>query len=214
MQAQVVGAEVVAPLGHAVGLVDDEQRDRTLRERVAEGARGKALGGGEHESCLPGGNRAQRGRIVPVGHARGQHRGGHAGVVQAAQLVGHQRDQRADDDHEPIAGERRELVAERLAPAGGHHDERVAPLDRGDDGLALSGPEGVEPEPAEQCLGRIRHRREGTHRFGVDSRGSCVGAEPTRDRESIRQVSAAARVRGPSEMHDLARSERFRHGSC
>ncbi len=38
VQAQVVGAEVVPPLGHAVRLVDDEQRHAPARERRAEGA--------------------------------------------------------------------------------------------------------------------------------------------------------------------------------
>ena len=36
-QAQVVRAEIVAPLGHAMGLVDDEQGDPALRDRVSEG---------------------------------------------------------------------------------------------------------------------------------------------------------------------------------
>ena len=172
VQAQVVGAEVVAPLGDAVGLVDDEQRDRA----AARGPRGrrreaKRSGAASTSWVSPEAIARSAGGVVPVGHARGEHRGGHAGLVQTAQLVGHQRDQRADDDHETVAGERGQLVAERLAPAGGHHDERVAPVERGRHGLALPGPEGVEPETAQQCLGRV-HPKEGTHRFGGDSRGS------------------------------------------
>ena len=51
VQAQVVGAEVVAPLGHAVGLVDDEQPTRRP-PAPSEGARGEALGRREHELRL------------------------------------------------------------------------------------------------------------------------------------------------------------------
>ncbi len=170
VQAQVVGAEVVAPLGDAVGLVDDEEGDAALGEGVAEGGGGEALGGGEDERGLAGGDRAQRGGVVPVGHAGGEHRGGHAGVVQAARLVGHQGDERRDDDDEAVAGERGQLIAERLAAAGGHHDERVASVQGGEHGLALAGPEGAEAEPPQQRLGGV-HQEEVTHRFGGDLPG-------------------------------------------
>ena len=43
-EAQVVGAEVMAPLADAVRLVDDEQRQRAAAEGGPEGRRGEALG--------------------------------------------------------------------------------------------------------------------------------------------------------------------------
>ena len=112
VQAQVVRPEVVAPLGDAVGLVDDEQRHAPLRQSLAERAGGEPLGRRKHELVLTGGDRAQRRCVVPIGHAGGEHRGGHAGLLQAAQLVGHQRDQRADDDDGTVAGQRGQLVAQ------------------------------------------------------------------------------------------------------
>ena len=43
-KAEVVGAEVVAPLRDAVRLVDDEAADRDLAQRLEEAGRGEALG--------------------------------------------------------------------------------------------------------------------------------------------------------------------------
>ena len=60
VQAQVVGTEVVPPLGHAVGLVDHEQRHPSRRERLAKGTRGKALGRGQDQLGAAGPQVAQR----------------------------------------------------------------------------------------------------------------------------------------------------------
>jgi len=97
-QAQVVGPEVVSPLGDAVRLVDDEQRDNAARERGAERRGGKALGRGEDEARGARFDVAQRLLVVRGGHRRGEHRRAHAGAPKALRLVGHERDQRADDD--------------------------------------------------------------------------------------------------------------------
>ena len=51
-------------------------------------------------------------------------------------------------------GERRQLVAEALAAARRHDDERVAPVERGLHGVALAGAKRVEAEQAEQRLRR------------------------------------------------------------
>ena len=149
-QSQIVGPEVVAPLGHAVRLVDDEQRDRPLRDRVAEGGRGEPLGGGEDDRRGAAADVRERLLIVL---AAGEHDRRVPEVGEPRALVAHERDQRRDDDGQIVSGQRRQLVAEALAAAGGHHDERVAPLERRDDRLALAGPEGGEPEQREQRLG-------------------------------------------------------------
>ena len=52
--------------------------------------------------------------------------GAHAQLAQRVDLVLHQRDQRRDDDADAIAQQRRNLVAQRLAAAGGHQHQRVA----------------------------------------------------------------------------------------
>src|SRR5262249_15194986 len=59
-------------------------------------------------------------------------------------LVLHQRDQRGDDQGQPLQHHRRQLVAEALAGAGGHHHDDVAPGEHGVHHLGLPGPEGGE----------------------------------------------------------------------
>ena len=73
-------------------------------------------------------------------------------------LVAHQGDQRRDDDGQVGARERGELVAEALAAAGGHDDERVATVERRLHRLALAGAEAREAEQREQRFGRSRGR--------------------------------------------------------
>jgi hypothetical protein len=173
MQAQIVGAEVMAPLGHAVRLVDDEQDDATRGQRSAKAGRGKALGRREHEPGPPGADVAQGIDVVPVRHARREHHGPNALGLHAAQLIGHQRDQRADDDDQAASGQRRQLVAQRLAPAGGHDHEAVASGQRRLDAFALAGPERGEAEAGQQLLGR--GRRAG--RLGIGGGGSDAGEQ-------------------------------------
>src|SRR6185503_11188428 len=69
-----------------------------------------------------------------------------AARLQRLDLVLHQGDEWRHDDREVIADERRELVAKGLARAGRHHDERVAPGERGLARLALPGTEAREAE--------------------------------------------------------------------
>ncbi len=164
-EAQVVRPEVVPPLGDAVRLVDDEQPDPARVQGATERRGGEALRRGEHELCVAGLDRAQRLGVVAVGHPRGEHRGPHAARLQPPALVGHQRDQRADDDHQRALrglspGGGGKLVAERLAAARRHHDQRVAAVERRLDRLALPRPEAGQPEPGEQRLG-LRPRRGG-----------------------------------------------------
>jgi len=91
---------------------------------------------------------------VTLLHARGEHRGGHVRLAQPSPLVGHQGDQGADDYDQAIAGRQRgQLVAEGLATAGGHHDQRIVARERGRHRLALAGTERVEPETPQQRLG-------------------------------------------------------------
>ncbi len=76
-----------------------------------------------------------------------------AEVGKPGALVAHEGDQGGDDDGQVVGGECRELVAEALAAAGGHDDERVAAVEGGLDGFALAGAEGGEAEQGEEGLG-------------------------------------------------------------
>ena len=98
-----------------------------------------------------------------------------AEVGQARALVAHQGDERRDDDGQVVAGERGQLVAEALAAAGRHHDERVAAVERGLDRVALARAEGGEAEQREQLLGRGVDRRAGRGWARRDGHGRGTG---------------------------------------
>ena len=125
-ELQIVGAEVVPPLGDAVGLVDREKRypdpgDRLPEAFVVEAFRGDveeaqgALADGVHE----GAHLVARERRVKAA-------GGHSARGELIDLVLHQGDQGRHHEGEARQQEGRDLVAERLAAAGGE-DGRGGP---------------------------------------------------------------------------------------
>ena len=196
-QAQVVGAEVVAPLGHAVRLVDDEQRDRAAA-RSRCGTRG--LRTARARRRRPCACAVADLRPAPAGcpRRRGEHHRGVAEVGEPRALVAHQRDQRRDDHGQVLPGERGELVAEALAAAGRHDHERVAPVERGLHRLALAGAEGGETEEREQRLGGGVGGAEagrGGARGGRSVARSGVGraGRARARRRSVRAIAASGR---------------------
>ena len=122
--------------------------------------------------------------------ARGEHHRGVAEVREPRALVAHERDQGRDDHRQVVAGERGELVAEALAAAGRHDDERVAAVQCRLDRLALAGPEGREAEQGEQRLGRRVGGRGPAWRGGARSGGARRRAA---ERELLRRVEAELR---------------------
>ena len=99
-------------------------------EQGQEARRGHALGRGVQQRDLAA-QHALLHRVGLLARQRGiEERGLHAGLVQRADLVVHQRDQRRDHDRHAVAGalarDGRDLVAQRLAAAGGHQHQRVA----------------------------------------------------------------------------------------
>ena len=160
-EAEVVGAEVVAPLRDAVGLVDDEQADprvarcarrspatRSARARRTAAAarprpRARARRGWPPASCCALTSATRPGATAP----------------QRLHLVLHQRDERRDDDGQVPAHQRRELVAERLARAGGHDDEHVAAGQRGRARLACPGRNSGKPKCSRSARSRSRSMR-------------------------------------------------------
>ena len=171
-EPEVVRPEVVAPLRDAVRLVDDEQPDPRLPDPLQEAGRGEALRRhveqprAARHGALDG--RAVGGRVLLRVDERHHAR---RGALERLDLVLHQRDERRDDQRQVGAHQRRQLVAERLARAGGHHDQHVAPGERGLDRLAA---------------GRGGSRRSRTPR---------AAPRPARWRA---RTAAAARVRGPA----------------
>jgi len=136
-QLDVFRSEVVAPLRHAVRLVDREQRDlRTFEQR--EEAFGEQpfrrdiqqVEFARFERLLHLARRARIQRRVEEGRVD-------AGQLQRIDLVLHQRDQRRHHHAGTGAHDRRDLVAQRLAAAGGHQHQRVATVDQVADDLLL-----------------------------------------------------------------------------
>ena len=143
-QRAVFGPEVMAPLAHAVRLVDGEQRQLALGMQVVEQAqearRVQALGRGIQQGDVAALQApfdflrlviGQRG--VQVGRA-------HTGLVQRAHLVVHERDQRRHHHRHAVAlllaHDGRHLVAQAFAAARGHEHQRIAAGDHvRDDGL-------------------------------------------------------------------------------
>ncbi|MGX1223775.1 hypothetical protein RKD42_005034 [Streptomyces ambofaciens] len=145
-QGEVVGPEVVAPLGDAVRLVDGEEGDLAAGEQVEGGVQAQSLGRQVQQIELSG-------EVLGLHHAplvevlRGVHEPGpHAERPQGVDLVLHQRDQRRDHDARAGPDQGRDLVAQRLSAAGRHEDDGVATGDHVLDDRLLLAAEGVVPE--------------------------------------------------------------------
>ena len=130
-------AEIMAPLAHAMGLVDGKERDLDARKHI-----GKA--GGRHPfrrhieqvefaiAQLPahlGGFLRRQRRIERSGR--------HARLFQRLDLVAHQRNQRRHHDTNARPTDGRDLEAHGLAGAGGKQHDRVAAADQVIDDIGL-----------------------------------------------------------------------------
>ncbi len=159
--AQVVTAEVVPPLGDAVGLVHDDPAGADLVEHRPQVGADQPLGGDveqPHPALAVGALGPALLGDVEVGVERG---GVDAELPQGVDLVLHQGDERRDDERRSVGEDRGELVAERLAAAGRHHHHRVAAGEDRLDDLPLAGAEAVvaevAPEFVEERVGGLDH---------------------------------------------------------
>ena len=140
-------------------LVDGEQRDFGALEQVERVGSHQPFGRDIDEAQLAARDAIEHsavfGRIV----RRVQRRRRNPVAAKLRHLVAHQRDQRRDHDGEPVAQQRRKLVAERFAAAGRHDRQHVAAVQNGGDDLGLAWPEGLEAESgAKHALRRSRDR--------------------------------------------------------
>ena len=92
--APVVGAELVAPLGDAVGLVDHEQGDARRVDRPQERGRAEPLGRDVEQRQAPGARALEDGALGLLGHVGVEGGGRDPRPVEPGELVGHQRDER------------------------------------------------------------------------------------------------------------------------
>jgi hypothetical protein len=143
-QRAVFGAEVVSPLAHAMRLVDGEQRQLALGMQVVEQTqktwRVQPLGRGVEQGDVAALQAQLHLLRLVVAQGGVQIGGADAGLMQRADLVVHERDQRRDHDRhamaELLARNGRNLVAQRFAAARGHEHQRIAAVDdMRDDGL-------------------------------------------------------------------------------
>ena len=155
------------PLAQAVGFVDREQRDLALLDGGSEAGVAEALGRNQHEPARAVGERAQHRLRLTRGQRGIEHpRRTMPRRCQRIALVAHQCDERGDHDRQAVERQARELVAERLARARGHDDERVSSRERRLDGLLLPGAKRLVPEQAVQMCGRVH---PGNLAAGVDA---------------------------------------------
>ena len=108
------------------------RRSRTARaarcaEQLEEARRQQALGRDVEQVELAARARARStSRRLGAAQRRVEERRAHAELGERRDLVLHQRDQRRDHDADAVAQQRGNLVAQRLAAAGGHQHQRVA----------------------------------------------------------------------------------------
>ena len=78
-------------------------------------------------------------------------------LLQAGDLILHQRDERRDDQGQPGQEGRRQLIAERLALPGRHDRHRIAPSQHCANDLLLARPKLRKPELFAELSSQIIH---------------------------------------------------------
>ena len=97
--------------------------------------------------------------LFVVREGRIQERRTHTELPQGAYLVLHQRDERRDDETGSRSNDGGQLVAQGLAAAGGHDDQRVTPFERLADDLFLGVAEiGIAVDLPQQVTRALDHR--------------------------------------------------------
>jgi hypothetical protein len=160
VELSVLGTEVMSPLAHAVGLVDGEESDSGLPEKLEKGGHREPLR--SHVQKID--SSLDDIRFDPPGiasrKARVQIRRPHSELAERVDLVLHEGDEGRDHHADTFSSEGRDLVAEALAAARGHQNERVPA--RGDvlDYRLLVSAEVRIPEDRPQNFLEIHHGNE------------------------------------------------------
>jgi hypothetical protein len=140
----VFGAEIVTPLGDAVGFVDGEEGERDLPEPFSSAVHEGAFGRDVHEAVFAGDGFLLEFAAVGFEDGAVEEDGGDAHLAELRDLVLHEGDEGGDDDGgAAFVEDGGKLVAEGLAAAGGHDDADVAAGGEGADDLFLAWAEGV-----------------------------------------------------------------------
>ncbi|MNH08247.1 hypothetical protein D3C79_676580 [compost metagenome] len=157
-QLQVFGAEIVAPLRHAVGLVDGEQRDIQVAQEVEHARLHQALRRQVQHLHFATAQAPGQVTLLLRGQ-RGVQRGGrHTQFVERGDLVVHQRDQWRDHHRQARAQQPRHLETQRLAATGGHQHQGIAAIGHAVDDRCLAPAETVVAEDVlENALSLFEH---------------------------------------------------------
>ncbi len=157
--AEVLRPKVMPPLADAMRLVDGDQRALEVAQEPAEAVEGQALRRRVDEVEAP--RRHLRHAAAHLAGVEGgrEERRRHAPGLERLHLIGHERDERRDD--EGRAGQHRggELIDQALAAARGRDQQEPPALEQGLDRLALPGPKARVPEPGERRVEARRSRR-------------------------------------------------------
>ncbi len=157
-QLQVFGTEIVAPLRHAVGLVDGEQRDIQVTQEVEHARLHQALRCQVQHLHFATAQAPGQVTLLFRGQ-RGVQRGGrHPQFVERGDLVVHQRDQWRNHHRQARAQQPRHLETQRLAAAGGHQNQGIAAIGHAVDDRCLAPAETVVAEDVlENALSLFEH---------------------------------------------------------
>ena len=128
-----------APLRDAMRLVDGDEAEVEIAERAQHRRRHQPLGRHVEHTHLARLHPAPRRDVLGAVGVGVDGRGRDAVERERRHLVAHECQQRRDDEREPAEHQRRKLIAQRLARAGRHDREDVAPGQHRRDRLVLAG---------------------------------------------------------------------------
>ena len=140
----------MAPLTHAVRLIDRQERNIRPFGRRDEAGRPKPLGHDVHQTELPGLHAGHAvalllGRKRPINKGNRDPKG-----PERIDLILHQCNQRRNDERHARKRQCGKLVAQTFPPARRHDAERVPPLQHGAYDLLLTGTKTREVETFEE----------------------------------------------------------------
>jgi hypothetical protein len=157
-QTEIVGAEVMPPLRHAMRFVNgDAARPRLAQERL--GVRPREALGRDIEQREPAlAQQPQHGGVLLAVVGGIERAGPHPERAQLLHLIAHQGDERRDHQRQPAIDERGKLIAQALARARGHDGQHIlAGEDRRED-FGLSRPEiGIAVDARQNAPRLIKH---------------------------------------------------------
>jgi hypothetical protein len=186
------GAEVVAPLRDAMRLVDDEQAHRVRLQQRQELGIGESLRRRHHD---PGGavrHGGLRRLLLVAAHGAVQLHGVDAERLQRLALIFHQCNQRRHDHRAARQHDGGQLVAQRLAGAGGHDGQRRFAGERAIDHRPLSGAQARQPEYVAQGGAGAAPKGRGAFTAGGHQRASASSSRSSSGSSASMSVNSCA----------------------